>query len=98
MPASRAHGTWLFGAAFSLAALVYVPRVCRTVAVVGDSAELVAAAAVWGVPHPPGYPLFTSMGHAFAALPWFAVPFRVHVTSALLHAMAVGFVACAIEL
>src|SRR5579859_3022368 len=97
MAASRVRGAWLFGAAFSLAALAYVPRVCRTLAVVGDSAELVAAAAVWGVPHPPGYPLFTLIGHGFAELPWFDVPFRVNLTSALLHAMAVGFAALAIE-
>src|SRR5260370_24492182 len=31
-------------------------------------------------------------------MPWFDVAFRVHLTSALFHAMTVGFVACAIEL
>src|SRR5258706_6007389 len=98
MPArARPLGRWLFGAAFSLAALAYVPRVGRTLAAVGDSAELVAAAAVWGVPHPPGYPLYTAIAHLFTRMPWFDVAFRVHLTSALFHAMTVGFVACVIE-
>ena len=30
-----------------------------------DCGELAAAAAVWGVPHPPGYPLLTLVGGAF---------------------------------
>jgi hypothetical protein len=69
----------------------------RTLAVGGDSAELVTAAAVWGVAHPPGYPLYTTIGHLFSRLPWLELPFRVHLTSALFHAAAAGFVACAIE-
>jgi len=34
----------------------------------GDGPELAASAAVLGVPHPPGYPLFVNLGHLFAAL------------------------------
>jgi hypothetical protein len=39
-------------------ALVYGRTACPTI-FGGDSAELAAAAATFGVPHPPGYPLYT---------------------------------------
>lgn len=35
-----------------------------------DSGELAAAASVWGVAHPSGYPLFTLLGHVWLMLPW----------------------------
>jgi hypothetical protein len=76
-------------AAVALLALT-IARVCPDLAMIGDSAELVTAAALWGVPHAPGYPLFTAIGHLFAALPFGTLPWRVHLTSALFHACAVG--------
>lgn len=36
---------------------------------VADSAELVAVACTGGVAHPPGYPLYTLLGHAFCSIP-----------------------------
>ena len=78
-----------------LAFAAYAPRVCPTLYLVGDSAELTTAAAVWGVAHPPGYPLFTMMGHAFASVPLGEVAWRVHLTSAVLHAACVGAVVAA---
>lgn len=74
---------------------LYVTRLCPTLSLRGDSAELVSAAALWGVPHPPGYPLFTLIGHAFAALAVNTVPWRVHLTSAIFHACAIGVVCLA---
>src|SRR5437588_516850 len=35
----------------------------------GDSPDLITAAVVLGVPHPPGYPLFTILGHLFSLVP-----------------------------
>jgi hypothetical protein len=69
---------------------LYASRLCPDLALIGDSAELVTAAALWGVPHAPGYPLLTAVGHLFAALPLFTLPWRIHLTSALFHAGAVG--------
>ncbi|MBI2389515.1 MAG: DUF2723 domain-containing protein [Deltaproteobacteria bacterium] len=46
------------GAIGALCAVVYTFTACRTFHV-GDSPELAAAAAVFGIPHPPGYPTFT---------------------------------------
>jgi hypothetical protein len=83
----------------TLAALaLYIPRTYRALAVVGDSAELVTAAATWGVPHAPGYPLYTLVAHLATRVPAFELPFRVHVTSALFHAATVGVVGCLVAL
>jgi len=71
---------------------LYVSRLCPTLCLIGDSAELVTAGAIWGVPHPPGYPLLTAVGHAFASIPIRTVPWRIHLTSAVFHALAVGLV------
>jgi hypothetical protein len=69
---------------------LYESRLCPHLCLIGDSAELVTAALVWGVPHAPGYPLFTALGHAFGWLPVHALPWRVHLTSAVFHAGAVA--------
>jgi hypothetical protein len=58
----------------------------------GDSAELIAAAKVWGVPHAPGYPLYTFLGHLASLLPWGDLALRLNLTSAVYHAIAVGLV------
>ena len=69
---------------------LYATRLCPTLYLTGDSAELVTAAALWGVPHAPGYPFFTTLAHAFTWLPLHAIAWRVHLTSAVFHAGAVG--------
>ena len=69
---------------------LYVARLCPDLCLIGDSAELVTAAALWGVPHAPGYPLFTAVGHLFAAVPMHSVPWRVHLSSGVFHAGAVA--------
>jgi hypothetical protein len=79
-----------------LGLVLYGPRAYRVLAVAGDSAELVTAATLWGVPHPPGYPLYTAAAHLMTRLP-LEPAFAVHITSAILHAVALGIVACAIE-
>jgi hypothetical protein len=96
--ATRRRRVLLFVALSVSALFVYVPRTCRTVTVMGDSAELVTAAANWGVPHPPGYPLYTLIAHALTRVPAFELPFRVHLSSALFHATTVGVVGSIIEL
>ena len=95
--AARRHRVLLL-VAIALAALVaYVPRTYRTITVMGDSAELITAAAVGGVPHPPGYPLYTLLAHVMTWLPGFELPFRVHLSSAFLHAVTAGVVGAIIE-
>lgn len=66
--------TWLagLGAGFAAAHVALAPRVMGE----GDAAELTLALALAGVPHPPGYPLYTLLGAGW-----------VHA----LHAMGLGW-------
>jgi hypothetical protein len=60
----------------------------------GDSGELIAVAATLGVAHPPGYPLYTLLGHLWiAVLPLGAVAWRMNLLSALCAASAVAVLA-----
>ena len=56
----------------------------------GDSGELLLAAESLGVPHPPGYPLWTLLARAAAAIPVSTLAWRVNALSAILAAAAVG--------
>src|SRR5580704_11839597 len=91
-PRALATSRWLASVVTLAFFVLYASRLCPTLSLKGDSAELVSAAALWGVPHPPGYPLFTAIAHAFAALPIHGLPWRVHLTSAVFHACTVGVV------
>ena len=51
-----------------------------------DSGELAAAAAVWGVAHPTGYPLFTLIAHVWTMLPFPSVIKGLNILAALLVA------------
>src|SRR5438477_1961620 len=84
--------TWV-GAATVIAAagLLYFLTAARDL-VVGDAPELITAAAVWGVPHPPGYPLFTILGHVFSLLPLGSIPFRVNLLSVVCDSFTAGII------
>ena len=70
--------------------VVYVLGACRTI-YVGDSGELVAAAAILGIPHPSGYPLYVLLGHLWILLvPLGTVAFRMSLFSAFWAALTVG--------
>jgi dolichyl-phosphate-mannose-protein mannosyltransferase len=73
------------------AAVLYFLTAARDI-VVGDTPELITAAAVLGVAHPPGYPLFTMLGHAFSLLPFGTIPFRVNLFSVVCDSLTVGVV------
>lgn len=51
-----------------------------------DTGELAAAAAVWGVAHPTGYPLFTLIAHVWTMLPFPSVIQGLNILAALLVA------------
>ena len=54
-----------------------------------DSGELITAAAKFGVPHPPGYPLWTMIGFLVShLLPFGNLAWRVNLVSALIGAAA----------
>jgi hypothetical protein len=60
--------------------------------VTGDNPEFVGAAASLGVPHAPGYPLLTLIGHVFTWLPLGSTVFRLTILAALLSTATIGLV------
>src|ERR1700694_1305634 len=84
--------TWV-GAAVVVgaAALLYFLTAARDI-VVGDTPEYITAAVTLGVPHPPGYPLFTMLGHLFSSLPLGPITFRVNLLAVTCDALTVGIV------
>jgi 4-amino-4-deoxy-L-arabinose transferase-like glycosyltransferase len=88
------HGrtNWFMAVLVTLSsALLYYLTAARDI-VVGDTPELITAAVTLGVAHPPGYPLFTMLGHVFSWLPFGAIPFRLNLLSVVCDSLAVGFV------
>src|ERR1700736_794905 len=76
---------------FAAAGILYFFTAARDI-VVGDTPELITAAATLGVAHPPGYPLFTMLGHVFSLIPIGSIPFRVNLLSVVCDAFTVGVV------
>ncbi len=56
----------------------------------GDSGDLVTAAVMFGVPHPPGYPLYTLVGWMFSLIPVATPAWRVTLASSFPHAVVIG--------
>jgi len=83
----------------AVVALIFtLPRVAREYVLMGDSAELVAASAVWGVPRAPGHALYVALGHVASLLGSAGgLAWRVHATSAIYHAIAIAFVASVVH-
>jgi hypothetical protein len=66
--------------------VVYALTAVRTVAT-EDDGLFVLSGYFLGIEHPPGYPLFTLVGHLFSHLPFGSVAYRVHLASALFGAL-----------
>ncbi len=69
--------------------VVYAWTAVRTVATEDDGLFLLSSYFL-GIEHPPGYPLFTLIGHLFSLLPFGSVAYRVHLASALFGALTGG--------
>jgi len=67
---------------------VYLATLCPTVST-GDSGELISAAVVGGIAHPPGYPLYVILGKLFSFLPLSSPAFRLNLISAFFSCAAV---------
>ncbi len=81
-----------------LAGTLYVYTLAPSV-LPGDYAEFQFCAAILGVPHPTGYPLYIMLGKLFTMLPFGDVASRVNLSSAVYMAGAVGILyACALRL
>jgi tetratricopeptide (TPR) repeat protein len=83
--------------AFVVATLVTLALYLYTVApsvTLEDSGEFVAAANSLGVPHPPGYPIWTILAWVFkTVIPFGNVAWRVNVMSTVFGAVACGLAA-----
>lgn len=81
---------WLQAGAVVLALFaLYAATAPRTVALEDDGLFILSSYFL-GVEHPPGYPLFTLVGHLFTYLPIGSVAYRVHLASALFGALTGG--------
>lgn len=60
--------------------------------VLDDGLELATAAKIWGVAHPPGYPLYTLCAALFSRLLFFCEPYRAVGVMTLLFGLAGGVV------
>ncbi len=67
--------------------VLYAASAPRTVGLEDDSL-FVLSSYFLGIEHPPGYPLFTLIGHLFTWLPVGSVAYRVHLASALFGALS----------
>jgi len=76
------------GLVFLITLVVYILTLSPSVTL-EDSGELITGAAAFGVPHPPGYPLWTMSGYLFSHLvPFGNVAWRVNLESAVFGAAA----------
>jgi hypothetical protein len=81
---------WLQAAVVAAALFaLYAATAPRTVALEDDGLFILSSYFL-GIEHPPGYPLFTLIGHLFTYLPFGAVAYRVHLASALFGALTGG--------
>lgn len=75
-------------ALFIVALLVYLLTLAPTVGPV-DSGELILAATLPGIAHPPGFPIYVLIGHVFSHLPVGNIAQRLNFMSALFAALSV---------
>ncbi|MGI9251171.1 MAG: glycosyltransferase family 117 protein [Pseudohongiellaceae bacterium] len=86
----QALNEWLPALAIvAIVFVVYVFTAPRTVTLEDDGLFIMASIDA-GVAHPPGYPLYTMLGHLFAHLPVEPSAYRIHLLSGLLGAMTCG--------
>ena len=87
--ADAAPADWLHARARGRARCfaLYALTAPRTVGL-EDDGLFVLSSYFLGIEHPPGYPLFTLIGHLFSLLPVGSVAYRVHLASALFGALS----------
>lgn len=81
---------WLQAGVVATALFVlYAATAPRSVALEDDGLFILSSYFL-GIEHPPGYPLFTLIGHLFTYLPFGSVAYRVHLASAMFGALSCG--------
>lgn len=74
-------------AVFIVALIVYILTLAPTVGPI-DSGELILAATLPGIAHPPGFPIYVLIGHVFSRLPFGNVAQRLNLMSAVFAALS----------
>src|SRR5258708_28857839 len=76
----------------SVAAALFVLYACAAPSTVAleDDGLFILSSYFLGIEPPPGYPLFTLIGHFFTYLPFGSVPYRAHFASGLFGALPCG--------
>lgn len=80
-------GFLLFISAF----IVYLKHLAPSI-FTGDSADATIASYVLGIPHPPGFPVYTWFGHIFTFIPIGDTAYRVNLMSAFFGALVIPVV------
>ena len=84
---------WITGfIAFTISLATYVYTLQPTVGL-EDSGELITGAYKLGVPHPPGYPMWSILAKLLTFIPIGDVAYRVNLLSAICGALAAGMLA-----
>src|SRR5690349_11953418 len=76
-------GAFAVGLAILLGAGFLYWRTLAPSVMPGDYAEFQMSAAILGIPHPTGYPLYILLGKLFTMLPFGDVAYRVNLSSAV---------------
>jgi hypothetical protein len=76
---------------FLLVFIVYLLHLAPSI-FIGDSAEAVYASYFLGIPHPPGFPVYTWIGHLFTYIPIGDVAYRVNLMSAFFGALVIPII------
>lgn len=72
---------------FSVTFLTYLLTVAPTLSFF-DSGEMIASAYTLGVAHPPGYPVYVTLGRLFTFLPFGNIAYKLNIMSAFFASMA----------
>jgi hypothetical protein len=87
-PHLMTRADWLHTAAVAAALFVLYALTAPHTVGLEDDALFILSSYFLGIEHPPGYPLFTLIGHLFCYLPFGSAAYRVHLVSALFGALS----------
>ena len=72
---------------------VYIFTAYPTIAPYRDSGDLIAAGYTLGIPHPPGYPLYSILGKiATILIPWGNIAYKINLVSIFFAAVTVAII------
>ena len=84
--------------AFLIPLYVYLLTLAPSIVAAGDSAELTVTAWQLGIAHPPGYPLYNTLGNLFIQLvPCSTIAYRINIFSAFFASLAPLFIYLAVK-